>query len=121
MRRKSGSSNGGAPRSRRGRMLLPSLEMLAALARSVAAYVARAQAGSAPVLVVDNSFALDTSDPGRAFDPASVLIDRAIHDTLFTYRGSDLTHPVPLLVRSWKSKGDKTLIPTPLLPPLLPQ
>jgi peptide/nickel transport system substrate-binding protein len=58
--------------------------------------------------VVDNSFALDTTDPQRAFDPTSVIVDRAIYDTLFTYRKNDLAHPIPLLVRTWTSTGAKT-------------
>src|SRR5262245_55309142 len=61
----------------------------------------------APTLVVDNSFALDTLDPHRAFDPTSVIVDRAIYDTLFTYKRSNPSRPVPLLVRSWKSRGSK--------------
>jgi peptide/nickel transport system substrate-binding protein len=56
-----------------------------------------------PTLVVDTSFALDTTDPGRAYDPTSITVDRAIYDTLFTYRGNHLARPVPLLVRSWTS------------------
>ena len=52
----------------------------------------------APTLVIDNSFTLKTSDPGRAFDPTASMIDRAIYDTLFTYKGDDLAHPIPLLV-----------------------
>src|SRR5262249_44934462 len=46
---------------------------------------------------------IKTSDPGRAFDPTASLVDHAIYDTLFTYRGDDLAHPVPLLVSSYKA------------------
>ncbi len=64
---------------------------------------------SAPTLVVDNSFTIKTSDPGRAFDPTASMIDRALYDTLFTYKGDDLAHPVPLLVSSWSaSKNAET-------------
>jgi peptide/nickel transport system substrate-binding protein len=66
-------------------------------------------ASSAPTLVVDNSFTLKTSDPARAFDPTASIVDRAIYDTLFTYKGSNLTNPIPLLVSSWKvSKNAET-------------
>jgi peptide/nickel transport system substrate-binding protein len=58
--------------------------------------------------VVDNSFAIDTTDPQRAFDPTASIVDRAVYDTLFTYRKNDLQHPVPLLVRSWTSRGART-------------
>jgi peptide/nickel transport system substrate-binding protein len=64
---------------------------------------------SAPTLVIDNSFTIKTSDPGRAFDPTASMIDRAIFDTLFTYKGDDLAHPIPLLVSSWTaSKNAET-------------
>ena len=58
---------------------------------------------AAPTLVVDNSFTLKTADPQRAFDPTGSIINRAIYDTLFTYKGSDLSNPIPLLVSSWKA------------------
>jgi peptide/nickel transport system substrate-binding protein len=59
--------------------------------------------------VVDNSFTIKTSDPQRAFDPTASIIDRAIFDTLFTYKGGNLSNPIPLLVQSWKaSEGAKT-------------
>src|SRR5262245_59368320 len=54
-----------------------------------------------PTLVVDNSFVMKTSDPQRAYDPTAAIVDRAIYDTLFTYRSRGLADPVPLLVRSW--------------------
>jgi peptide/nickel transport system substrate-binding protein len=64
---------------------------------------------SAPTFVIDNSFTIKTTDPQRAFDPTASIVDRAIYDTLFTYKGSDLAHPIPLLVQSWKvSKDAKT-------------
>src|SRR3954462_12083661 len=72
---------------------------------------ATARAASAPTLVVDNSFTIKTSDPGRAFDPTASLIDHAIYDTLFTYRGGDLAHPVPLLVASFKASGNAKTYP----------
>jgi peptide/nickel transport system substrate-binding protein len=81
---------------------------LAALACSVTAYGAASRSQAAPTLVVDNSFAVDTTDPQRAFDPTSTIVDRAVYDTLFTYRGNDLAHPIPLLVRSWSSNQSRT-------------
>jgi peptide/nickel transport system substrate-binding protein len=56
--------------------------------------------------MIDNSFTIKTSDPQRAFDPTAALIDRAIYDTLFTYKGGDLAHPIPLLVSSWKASAN---------------
>jgi peptide/nickel transport system substrate-binding protein len=57
-------------------------------------------------LVVDNSFTIKTSDPGRAFDPTASLVDHALYDTLFTYKGGDLAHPIPLLVSSFKASSN---------------
>src|SRR4029079_3406113 len=57
-------------------------------------------------LVVDNSFTIKTSDPGRAFDPTASLVDHALYDPLSTYRGGDFAHPVPLLVSSYKATAN---------------
>ena len=62
---------------------------------------------AAPTLVIDNSFTIKTSDPGRAFDPTASLVDHAIYDTLFTYKGDDLAHPIPLLVSSYKASSER--------------
>ncbi len=85
--------------------------LIASLAASIVAASllvagASAHTASAPTLVVDNSFTLKTSDPGRAFDPTASMVDRAIYDTLFTYKGDDLAHPIPLLVSSWKASSN---------------
>jgi len=79
---------------------------VAALVCAVAASGVTFRAAAAPTLVVDNSFTIKTTDPQRAFDPTGSLIDRAIYDTLFTYKGSDLAHPIPLLVSSWTASKD---------------
>jgi peptide/nickel transport system substrate-binding protein len=85
------------------------LAAFVALVCAVAAYGVNRHASAAPPLVIDNSFTVKTSDPGRAFDPTASIIDRALYDTLFTYKGSDLAHPIPLLVQSWTaSKNAKT-------------
>jgi len=91
-------------RTRRRRGLL-ALVALAALACALAAYGPQARSAAAPTLVIDNSFALDTLDPQRAFDPTSTIVDRALYDTLFTYRKNELAHPIPQLVDSWSSSG----------------
>jgi peptide/nickel transport system substrate-binding protein len=93
---------------RRAVWLLP-LTATLALVCALAAFGAPTRPSAAPTLVVDNSFTIKTSDPQRAFDPTASIIDRAIYDTLFTYKGGDLATPVPLLVQSWKaSNGAKT-------------
>ncbi|HEY2372070.1 MAG TPA: ABC transporter substrate-binding protein [Gaiellaceae bacterium] len=92
------------------RRILPlTLTTFIALVCALAAFGATDRSSAAPTLVVDNSFTIKTSDPQRAFDPTASIIDRAIFDTLFTYKGGDLSTPIPLLVQSWKaSNGAKT-------------
>ena len=82
------------------RITLAALAVLVAVG-AVAAYGASARSAASTTLVVDNSFTIKTSDPQRAFDPTASLVDKAIYDTLFTYKGGDLANPIPLLVQSW--------------------
>src|SRR4029450_12750804 len=75
---------------------------------TVAVATGARSAPSAPTapLVVDRSFEIKTADPQRAFEPTAAIVDRGIYDTLFTYKGGDLAHPRPLLVKSWKASKD---------------
>lgn len=57
-------------------------------------------------LFVDRAFQIETSDPGRALEPTASIVDRAVYDTLFTYKGGDLAHPVPLLATTWSASKD---------------
>ena len=91
-------------RSRRA-ALIASLAAALVAASVLVADGATARTAS-PTLVVDNSFTIKTSDPGRAFDPTASLVDHAIYDTLFTYKGGDLAHPIPLLVSSYKASSN---------------
>jgi peptide/nickel transport system substrate-binding protein len=91
--------------ARRSTWLLP-FAAAAALACAAAAYGATGHTTGAPTLVVDNSFTIKTSDPQRAFDPTASIIDRALYDTLFTYKGGNLSNPIPLLVSSWKASNN---------------
>jgi peptide/nickel transport system substrate-binding protein len=83
--------------------LLASLAAAVIAASVLVATGATARTASAPTFVIDNSFTIKTSDPGRAFDPTASLVDHAMYDTLFTYKGDDLAHPIPLLVSSYKA------------------
>jgi peptide/nickel transport system substrate-binding protein len=66
------------------------------------------QSAPTQTLVVDRSFEIKTADPQRAFEPTASIVDRGIYDTFFTYKGGDLAHPRPLLVRSWTASKDAT-------------
>ena len=63
-------------------------------------------AGSSATLVVENAFVLKTLDPGRMFEPTGLMIDRVLYDTLLTYKGSDVSKPVPDLASSWTASSD---------------
>ena len=80
--------------------------LVVSLAATTAAFAATSRSEAAPTLVVDKSFEIKTADPQRAFEPTASIVNRGVFDTLFTYKGSDVAHPVPLLVQSWKASSD---------------
>jgi peptide/nickel transport system substrate-binding protein len=57
-------------------------------------------------LVVETSFVLKTLDPARMFEPTGLMIDHTLYDTLLTYKGSDVTTPVPDLASSYTASAD---------------
>src|SRR6266568_6908786 len=63
-------------------------------------------AASSANLVVETSFVLKTIDPARMFEPTGLMIDHVLYDTLLTYKGSDVTTPVPDLATSYTASPD---------------
>ncbi|WP_406450606.1 ABC transporter substrate-binding protein [Streptomyces sp. NBC_01622] len=88
-----------------------SLVAVAALALSACSGGTSASGSSAgKTLVVDTSFNLKTADPGREFEPTGQIVDKALYETLLTFKGSDVTKPVPGLASSYEQSADgKTL------------
>jgi peptide/nickel transport system substrate-binding protein len=84
--------------------LVPAVACAAAIAATAAQSGGRAPAGG--TLVIDRSFEIKTADPQRAFEPTASIVDRGIYDTLLTYRGSDVAHPVPQLAQSYTASKD---------------
>jgi len=83
---------------------------LALSACSAGTSAAGSSAGGAKTLVVDTSFDLKTADPGREFEPTGQIVDKALYETLLTFKGSDVTKPVPGLASSYEQSTDgKTL------------
>jgi peptide/nickel transport system substrate-binding protein len=84
--------------------------LLLGLVTAAAAYGATTVHGSDAAakgtLVIDRSFEIKTSDPQRAFEPTASIVNRGVYDTLLTYKGSDVAHPVPLLARSFTASKD---------------
>ncbi|MDX6349906.1 MAG: peptide/nickel transport system substrate-binding protein [Streptomyces sp.] len=61
-------------------------------------------------LVVDTSFNLKTADPGREFETTGMIVDKALYETLLTFKGGDVTKPLPGLASSYEESSDsKTL------------
>jgi peptide/nickel transport system substrate-binding protein len=96
---------------------MPNRKHAAALVSAAALVVSAAACSTASnsagssgkTLVIDNSFVLQTADPGRMFEPTGELVDYALYDTLLTFNGSDVTKPVPDLATSYTStNGDRT-------------
>jgi len=83
--------------------------VLAVAAIAVAAGTARANAhvaSASKTLVVDNTFQLKSSDPARSGEPTGEMIDKAIYETLLTFRGGNVSHPLPLLAKSYTVSKD---------------
>ena len=60
-------------------------------------------------LVVDNTFDLKTSDPARAFELTGSIVDKALYETALTFKGSNVTKPLPQLT-TYKMSADNTTI-----------
>jgi peptide/nickel transport system substrate-binding protein len=60
-------------------------------------------------LVVDNTFDLKTTDPGRAFELTGSIVDKALYETALTFEGSDVTKPVAQLTTYAMSPDNKTI------------
>jgi len=61
---------------------------------------------TAKTLVVDTSFNVKTADPDREFEFTGNLITHAMYDTLLTFKGGDVTKPVPLVAESYQASPD---------------
>src|SRR3954463_8464763 len=90
--------------------------VVAGLALSGAAATAATERSAAPAsaeaakaggtLVLDKSFDLKTSDPQRQYEPTGGIVDRALYDTLLQFKGADVSHPLPLVARSYTASKD---------------
>src|SRR4051812_43764697 len=57
-------------------------------------------------LVIDRSFDLKTLDPQRQYEITGGILDHAIYDSLLTFKGADVTHPLPNVAASFKASAD---------------
>jgi peptide/nickel transport system substrate-binding protein len=79
-----------------------------ALVAAIALFATSAWSAEAQTetLVVDRSFEIRTSDPQRAFEPTAAIVDRAVYDTLLTFKGGDVSKPLPMAARSFRASND---------------
>ena len=79
-----------------------------AVAAAAAAYTTAtgSAAQGSDTLVVDRSFEIRTSDPQRAFEPTASIVDRAVYDTLLTFRGGDVARPRLMAARGYRASRD---------------
>ena len=79
-----------------------------ALAATTGAYgAATSETGaSRDTLVVDRAFEIRTADPQRAFEPTASIVNRAVYDTLLTFRGADVSRPRLLAARGYRVSRD---------------
>jgi peptide/nickel transport system substrate-binding protein len=83
------------------------LVVVIALAATVAAYTAaQGSAGGSDTLVVDRSFEIRTADPQRAFEPTASIVNRAVYDTLLTFKGGDVSKPALMAARGYRASAD---------------
>ncbi len=100
-------------RLRTGSSPAAALSLLAVAALSLSACsggsTSGSGAGGGKTLVIDTSFNLKTADPGREFEPTGQIVDKALYQTLLTFKGGDVTAPVPELATYEQSADGRTL------------
>ena len=92
-----------------GRRLAVAVGALVAVGLAASAMTASASSQhstASSTLVVDKSFDLKTSDPQRQFEPTGGIVDHALYDTLLTFIGADVSHPMPDIAVSFKASTD---------------
>jgi peptide/nickel transport system substrate-binding protein len=63
---------------------------------------------AAKTLTVETVFQLTSTDPARSFEGTGNMINRALYETLITYKGGDASTPVPGLASKWKVNANAT-------------
>ncbi|MFM7463511.1 MAG: ABC transporter substrate-binding protein [Actinomycetota bacterium] len=63
---------------------------------------------AAKTLTVETVFQLTSTDPARSFEQTGNMINRALYETLLTYKGGDAATPVPGVASKWKVNANAT-------------
>lgn len=91
--------------SRRGRWSLGSTLVAAALVVSACGSDSQ-DSGNSSTLTVDMSFTTKSLDPGQGSEQTGLLTIHAAYDTLLTFKGADVSKPVPDLAKSYTASDD---------------
>jgi peptide/nickel transport system substrate-binding protein len=59
-------------------------------------------------LTIDKAFDLKTADPGRMYEPTGEMVDKALYETLLTFKGGDVSKVVPGIASLEQSSDAKT-------------
>jgi peptide/nickel transport system substrate-binding protein len=59
-------------------------------------------------LTINKTFDLKTADPGRMYEPTGEMVDKALYETLLTFKGGDVSKVVPGLAKLDESDDAKT-------------
>jgi peptide/nickel transport system substrate-binding protein len=59
-------------------------------------------------LTVETVFQLTSTDPSRSFEQTGNMINRALYETLLTYKGGDASTPVPGVASKWRVNAEAT-------------
>ncbi|MBW3092059.1 ABC transporter substrate-binding protein [Bifidobacterium sp. 82T10] len=68
-----------------------------------------AKGGASKTLTIDQTFALSSMDPQRAFEATGYEVNHSVYETALTYKGSDLTKIEPS-VTTYKMNDDNTVL-----------
>ena len=60
-------------------------------------------------LTVETVFQLTSTDPARSFEQTGNMINRALYETLLTYKGGDASTPVPGIASKWSVNATATV------------
>jgi len=64
--------------------------------------------GASKTLTIDKTFDLKTADPSRMYEPTGEMVDKALYETLLTFKGGDVSKVVPGVAKLDESTDAKT-------------
>ncbi|GAB3136899.1 ABC transporter substrate-binding protein [Micromonospora sonneratiae] len=93
-------------RLRGGALALAALAIVSSTAACTAGGSGGNSNSGTNTLTVNTSFVLKTLDPGRIYEATGLTAVHAMYDTLLTFKGSDVSKPVPALAESYQVSPD---------------